>query len=330
MEPKKKKVNGNSNVNSKAEPIDAPSPVKVESGESDKKGNIIRVKLDSSSAKPAFEVLDTIDETVRFTFKSEGFSVSCATQAKKKSNKSSAKAAAKNNKLPTQADYNFIKEYMSRYTYRVNHSDGEPREEYSVDAEIKPLLNHLKSLKKNNLNFKINVSADGEPGNMIIMLPGIEKYVPLKCVDDRPKYVNQYLKHFKGVPPTIIISSAAFLAGVTNAKRSSNEIEFRRNERTSRACLCCWKDGDDTPVETHQLDNADSDSSYERGNEDDEILTRSFNIVNNPWAAKLAKLNDNGVIQIYMSPEPKTPLILKTHIGSQGTAIFSVPNNKKI
>ncbi len=293
----------------------------------DRKNGTIRVKLETSSIKAAFDILEAINPVnsmATLTFTVDGFSVCCVSQPPSKTKK---KSLAGSTHQRCQVNYTFESDNLSRYIFNLKGDNGNILPNYDVDISIPDFIARIKSLKKDTLNFKICVNANGTNSGLLIKVPGSggQKYLQT-TKSKKKKYIDQYDKWYKGTEPKAKPFLHAFSSTVTSARHSKcSDIEFHLNTRTQRMSICCWGTSD-IPLHAEPFDNVDSNSSCEEGGEQDTIIKRTINMDQNNWIMKIPKLSQSAVLKIYLSNDEGAPLLLRTFIGMQGTATFSISN----
>jgi hypothetical protein len=286
--------------------------------------SLIRIKLESSSIRASFCILSCIGDTCYISFSRDGFTVFCTSNVQAKVRKGNNSAIIQK----TEPVYYFPINLCSKYDYRIPKEELSSLGIYQISFKIEDFVGRIKSLKKETLSLRLYPIQKAASVKMVIKSPsGGERYVDCLVVKKPINYVDQHNKWYSDKQPRAKPLMSIFEQTLDTSKHSKcSELCFCFNERTGKMNVDCHSPSKGT-IQSDYFD--DSDSSYEGEKQEDIRIKRYIYISNNSWIYKLPSLNQTGSLNIYCSEDEKAPLILKTNIGCQGFATFSIPNIKK-
>jgi hypothetical protein len=288
------------------------------------KNNKISIKVDGPFLKAALEILNGINqEQCYFKCTPSGFTITCVTNTsqQKKSKKNQG-----NTKGRCQAHYSFDSKNIPRYRYGVMTKDLKQVEYCDFLVKTSEFYQYIKALKKLTISFKILVNIN-EASYMIQFSSstGGCSFLSTQPAPKRITYVDQFENWYSDTKQVANLEAHCMHSFVYGAKQTKcTEVQFCLNKRTKNMTLKTWQK--DTLVSADPMENVESISSYEEDDEDDHYIIRTVDIGIDEWVASINKLSTRSVILIYMKDDEKAPLIMTSHIGTQGYAVFSIPN----
>ena len=276
----------------------------------------IVVVMEATSLISAFECMNNINGNVTiFLFDKHGFKTYTITDPSQDSTTPKKKKASVVHKREvSQFNGIFASEWLSRYYYdeTLGHT-------YAGSVNTDMFLSIMKNLKKEVLEFSVNLCDDGEMDKIHMRVPKGEgeKYINFDSSIDQVKYIDPLTKYYSNVEPIAKPFNKTFqltCSGIRQTKCTS--VRFVMNTDNSKLSIILLSDGDNV-ISRETLSHANEPDA------DTDTLT-SIEVPADCWITKVAKLSNNACTQIYMSEDRRIPLIFKTHIGAQGYAICSI------
>jgi hypothetical protein len=288
------------------------------------KSKKISIKVDGPFLKAAFEILNGINqEQCYFKCTALGFTITSVTNT---SQQKKSKKQQGNTKGRCQAHYTFESKKIPRYRYGLITKDMKPIEYCDFLVKTSDFYQHIKALKKPTISFKILVNIN-EPSYSLQFTTssGGYSFLSTQLAPKRITYVDQFDYWYSDVKQVANLESQSLHSFIYGAKQTKcTEVQFCLNKRTRNMTLKTWEK--DVLVSSDPMENVESISSYEDDDEDDHYIIRTVDIGIDDWVGSINKLSTRSVILIYMKDDDKAPLIITSHIGTQGYAVFSIPN----
>lgn len=275
----------------------------------------IVVAMEATSIISAFELMNHINGNMTtIEFDKNGFKTYTTTDSSKDSTASKKKGSSSRKREVSQFMGVFSREWLGYYKY-----DESIGKSYVGTVSTKEFTAIVKNIKKEILEFSVNVSEGDDLDKIHVKVPkGTgEKYIDFDTKIASVKHVDPFAKYYSNSEPIAKPFNKIFQSTCSGIRQTNcTSLKFNMNVDKETLSILLLNNGDNV-ISRETL-------SHEGKQEEVTDTIISVEVPADCWIIKVPKLSTNSCTHMYMSEDPKVPLLFKTHIGTQGFAICCI------
>lgn len=279
----------------------------------------IRVSMSCDSFMAALESMTHINgNSTDMTFTKDGFSTHTKTVPGQEST-NPKKASLADIRESNQMFCKYPSEWLRHYEY-----DDDLGDVYSGQVSTSDLFNSVKNLKKQVLEFDIEVANDGSSSGLRIQVQKTtgSKTIKFNSQNSPTKYIDVYAKYCANKEAAAKPCNSVLKdiwSGIKHNSCTGINLKLNHTKSTLTVTLPIPQDPE---FSFYYL-------SWNTGNGVEETdVVREIKLPTKSVITKTHKMSPNGITQIFISPETMEPIVLKTNIGNQGICVVSIAIRK--
>jgi hypothetical protein len=278
---------------------------------------IVRARLETSTMKTVTDILSLVDRDINIILEPNQMtllSVAQLANVNAKIPKKMAKSAAQ----LSQCECIFKKDEIPIYDYQLAD------ERYILVGNGKEFKEKVRGIKDSTVEFVISIIYRPDGFDIILdFVTGTGGQWSITLYPINFQYTNQYNYWYTGATPIATPMATDLSMMLENYRRSTAvKVHLFWNLLNQRVELCGYK----AAGTVIGVDPIRDGIQASRASTRQDLIIRSIDTSVNSWFFRVAKLTDKGIVQFYLRDSPDAPIVVRTFIGSQGIAIFSIPN----